>query len=377
MAQHRVEIIYNLVFEQLRQHTQASDSDCRDVALRIDEEVTRICHESRRIQASGEVENWAKTLANHRLKLCFRYYKLGSNRGRVELSSTLSAIVYRYISPSKARSSYQARVTLLEDFLQGFFAEALNAFRREAKPSADYTPRSRLELAEYMAYAERYAKRRIPLPGRRAQQLIILRAQTFSQKQPSEMSVDMDMAAEGSSPNTETDSHSAVLHELRSFMVGQDQAIADTQMYETVIEELIRYLKGRQQEECIDYFVLRLKDLSASEIETTLGLTSRQRDYLQQRFKYHLVRFALSHHWELVHQWLEADLEHNLGLTPYEWQSFINQLTSQQNQLLQLKQDQVEIGEIAKALSLSVAQTEKQWFKLLELAWDIRNRSVS
>ncbi len=372
-----MEIIYKLVFDQLRQQTKASENNCCEVALRIDEEVTRICHESRRIQASGEVENWAKTLANHRLKLCFRYYKLGSNRGRIELSSTLSAIVYRYISPSKARSSYQARVTLLEDFLQGFFAEALNAFRREAKLRPDYTPRSRLELAEYMAYAERYAKRRIPLPGHRAQQLIILRAQTFSQKQPSEMSVDMDMAAEGSSASTETDSHSAVLHELRSFMVGQDNAIADIQMYETIIEELIRYLKDRQQEECVQYFVLRLQDLAASEIETVLGLTSRQRDYLQQRFKYHLVRFALSHQWELVHQWLEADLEHNLGLTPYEWQAFMSQLTPQQSQLLKLKQEKAETSDIAKALSLSVAQTEKQWFKLLELAWDIRNRSVS
>jgi hypothetical protein len=372
-----VEIIYKLVFEQLRQSTKASERHCREVAMRIDEEVTRICHESRRIQQSGEIENWAKTLAQHRLKLCLRYYKLGSNQGRVELSSTLSAIVYRYISPSKARSSYQARVTLLEDFLQGFFAEALNAFRREANQSCDYTPRSRLELAEYMAYAERYAKRRIPLPGHRAQQLIILRAQTFSQKQPHELSVDMDMAAEGSSPSTEIDSHSAALQELRSFMVGQDSAIADIQMYETVIEELIRYLKERQQEECVQYFVLRLQDLAASEIETILGLSARQRDYLQQRFKYHLVRFALSHQWELVHQWLEADLEHNLGLTPHEWQTFVSQLTPQQIHLLQLKQQKIETADIASALSLSVAQSEKQWFKLLELAWDIRNRSVS
>nr|WP_199303368.1 heterocyst differentiation protein HetZ [Oscillatoria sp. FACHB-1406] len=366
-----------MVLKQLRQSTRASEQICQNVTRRITREVTRICQESSRIQASGEMEGWAKTLANHRLKLCLRYYKLGSARGRIELQSTLSAIVYRYICPSQEAASYQARVTLIEDFLQGFYAEALNAFRREAELEPSYQPRSRLELAEYMAFCERYAKRRIPLPGSRAQQLIILRAQTFSQKQPPETSIDMDMAAEGSSGDSETEGRNRAAAIARSFMVEQEGLLPDAGIRETVIAELIDYLKARQQEECLDYFILRLKDLSTSEIEEILGITPRERDYLQQRFKYHLIRFSLSHRWELVHQWLEADLDRNLGLTPQEWQQFNQQLSDPQRQLLKLKQQKIEIAEIARALSLTVPQTEKLWFKLLETAWDIRNRSVS
>ncbi|NEO26272.1 MAG: heterocyst differentiation protein HetZ, partial [Kamptonema sp. SIO4C4] len=363
-----METTFQFIYRQLRQNTRASDRNCRAVANRLTEEVHRICTESRRIQASGEVENWAKTLANHRVKQCLRYYKLGSNRGRVELQSLLSAIVYRYISPPQGSNSYQGRITLIEDFLQGFYVEALNNFRKETHLSLTYSPRTLLELAEYMAFCERYAKRRIPLPRRRSQQLLILRAQTFSQKQPPETSIDMDSAAEGSHGDVESDRADPTIQQLRSILVDSHSSLPDHTLRETIIQELIEYLESRKQQDCIDYFILRLKDLSTAEIEEILGITPRQRDYLQQRFKYHLIRFALSHRWELVHQWLEADLDHNLGLTPQEWQTFQTQLSPKQAQLLAAKQAGKPLADIAKALSLTETQTEKQWFKLLELA---------
>jgi hypothetical protein len=98
---------------------------------------------------------------------------------------------------------------------------------------------------------------------------------------------------------------------------------------------------------------------------------------LQQRFKYHLIRFALSHRWELVHQWLEADLDHNLGLTPQQWQVYRANLSPNQLQLLNMKQAQEPDGAIAQALGCTVNQLQKQWFKLLEQAWEIRNAIVS
>jgi hypothetical protein len=372
-----VEAIFELLYNELRQSTSATQQSCRDVAGRLANEVTRICNESNRIQTSGDVESWAKSLANHRIKQVLSYYKLGSHRGRVELQSTLSAIVYRYISPSQAPASYQARLTLIEDFLQGFYVEALNAFRRENLIETVYRPRSLLELAEYMAFTERYGKRRIPLPGRRSQQLIILRAQTFSQQQPPETSVDMDTAAEGGTPESDSTWNDAAIQQVREMMVASEPEPLEANLRDTVVEELFTYLEERQQSECADYFTLRLQDLPTSEIEEFLNLTPRQRDYLQQRFKYHLIRFALSHRWELVHQWLEADLERNLGLTPQEWQLFQEKMTPQQRELLELKQQGKSTGEIAQALSCTVTQVEKRWFKLLELAWDIRNSSVS
>lgn len=371
-----MEAILQLILSELKQSTRASEQNCREVASRITGEVARICSESKRIQASGEVDAWSTTLARHRLKQCLKYYHLGSHRGRVELHSTLSAVIYRYITPPQVQSSYQARLNLIEDFLQGFYIESLNAFRRENQLAPSYRPRTLLELAEYMAFSERYGKRRIPLPGRRSQQLIILRAQTFSQQQPPETMVDMEQAAEGTSG--ESDNRNMLpMPQVREQMMAQEPELPEDALRDTVITELMNYLEERQQQDCADYFALRLQDLPANEIESILGLSARQRDYLQQRFKYHLIRFALSHHWELVHQWLEADLERNFGLTPHQWQTLQDQITPPQMELLRLKRKGLADGAIAQMLGYTPTQMQKQWSKLLEQAWEIRNNLVS
>ncbi len=372
-----VEVIFQLLFKELQHSTKASQQNCRDVAMRIAAEVFRICHESKRIQASGTIENSAISLARHRLQQCLRYYELGSNRGRVELHSTLSAIIYRYINPPQRQLSYQGRLVIIEDFLQSFYLEALNAFRRENQLGASYSPRTVLELAEYMAFTERYGKRRIPLPGRQ-QQLIILRAQTFSQQQPPETCVDIEQAAEGSGNEADGSWEDPAVQQLRSAMAMQPEPEPqEDTLRSVVITELTNYLEERQQSDCADYFALRLQDLSAQEIESILGLTPRQRDYLQQRFKYHLIRFALLHRWELVHEWLEADLQMNLGLTPQQWETYTAQLDEKHRSLLELKQQRQPDENIAKILGLSMAQLQKRWFKILEQAWEIRNSLVS
>ncbi len=372
-----VEAIFQLLLNELKLSTNASEQNCLDVADRLSKEVARICVESKRIQASGEVDTWATALARHRLQQCLHYYKLGSKRGRVELHSTLSAIVYRYITPPQTQASYQARLTLIEDFLQSFYMEALNAFRRETQLPATYQPRTLLQLAEYMAFSERYGKRRIPLPGRRNQQLIILRAQTFSQQQPIETPVDIERAADGGVGDGDNPWNAASMQQVREQMVAQEPEQPEDSLRQAVVAELMAYLEERKQTDCADYFALRLQDLPANEIEVILGLTPRQRDYLQQRFRYHLIRFALSHRWELVHQWLEADLERNLGLTLQQWQAFQEQLDHQQAELLELKRKRLSDAAIAQSLSCTVTQVRKQWFKLLEQAWEIRNYLVS
>ena len=369
-----VEAIFQLLLSELKQATTASEQkSCNGVADRLTQEVGRICTESKRIQASGEADAWATALAKHRLQQCLTYYRLGSVRGRVELHSNLSAVVYRYINPSLGQASYQARLTLIEDFLQGFYVESLTAFRRETQLGATYTPRTLIELAEYMAFTERYGKRRIPLPGNRNQQLIILRAQTFSQQQPTETLVDLERAAEGTLLESETPWNVASIQQVREQMVAQEPELPEDSLRQTVIKELVTYLEERKQTDCVEYFVLRLQDLPANEIEQILKLTPRQRDYLQQRFKYHLIRFAFSHHWELVHQWLEVDLERNLGLSNKQWRSLQEQVMPQQVTLLKMKQQKMPDAAIAQTLGCTVNQVQKQWFKLLEQAWEIRN----
>jgi hypothetical protein len=367
--------ILEMVLNELNQSTSAPEQKRFEVGDRLVEEAKRICQESQRIQASGEIHTWMMNLAKHRLQQCLKYYKLGSRNGRVELHSTLSAIVYRYITPPQIQSSYQARLNLIEDFLQAFYVESLNAFRREANVTDNFSPQGLLELAEYMAFTERYGKRRITLSGGRIQQLIILRAQTFSQQQPPETLVDIEKAAEGSSLDGSHSENDGSIHQVRQAMVTPDSEGSEDSLRQKVIQELISYLEERQQKECADYFALRLQDLPTQEIEAILGLTPRERDYLQQRFRYHLMRFALSHRWELVHEWLDADLDRNLGLTPAEWEEFQETIEPHQRELLRLKQQGLPNSEIARSLSCTVNQVNKRWFKLLNLAWEIRNRS--
>jgi hypothetical protein len=230
-----------------------------------------------------------------------------------------------------------------------------------------------------MAFVERYAKRRIPLPGGRSQQLIVLRAQTFARQQPPETSIDMDQAAESASDSGEGYSwDDASVQQVRDRISAKESTdVMDGALRQAVVDELIAYLRDRNQEECVNYLVLRLKDLSASEIEKVLGLDARQRDYLQQRFKYHLIRFALLHRWELVHQWLDVDLERDLGLTPRQWESLLNQLGPEITKLVELKRAGSDDRTVAQAMGISASQVQKLWFKLLETAWEIRNRTES
>ena len=345
------------------------------LAKRIAYEVERICTKSSRIQTSGEITSWKMTLARHRLQKCLRYYKLGSQRGRVELHSNLGAMVYRHISTPNGHLSFDGRYNLIEDFLQAFYIEAIKAFRRENELPEDYTPRTRLQLAEYMAFTEQYAKRRINLPGRCNQQLIILRAQGFSRRQPQETTVDIEMAVESArSEDAEVYQRNSAVQQVRAQMVAQSQYdIAEDAERSRVVDELVKYLESQGQQDCINYLALKLQDLSAPEIDQILGLTSRQRDYLQQRFKYHVEKFARTHHWQLVHQWLGAGLEQKLGLSSNQWDNFWNQLSEQQRQMFQLKTTQESDQTIAKKLKCTPKQLQKRWSQLLELAWSIRN----
>ncbi|USR91678.1 heterocyst differentiation protein HetZ [Phormidium yuhuli AB48] len=359
--------------QQLQTNTRASPKHCQTVASRIAEEVTRTCEQSQRIQRSGDVLGWGYHLAQHRLEQILQYYRRGSEGGRLELHSTLSAIVYRYVNPPNVQSSYGARLQLIEDFLQTFYLETLNALRREAQLPPTHSPRSLLELAEYLAFTERYGKRRIHLNRGRSQQLIILRAQTFAQQQPLDLSVDLQQASDGKPNEGGSSSGDASLSQVRDRIVDRAQDPTDDLLRRRIIEELITYLDENNQSACADYFVLRLQDLPTSDIEAILGLNPRERDYLQQRFKYHLIRFSLSHRWQLVHEWLDADLDHNLGMTSAQWESFLRECNAPERDLLDAKRRGDSDEQIIQQLGLSPAQLQRRWFSLLKRAWDYRN----
>ncbi|MEI1376621.1 HetZ-related protein [Nostoc sp. UHCC 0926] len=367
--------LIELLCQEMQAQVKAAPRCVEALANRIAIEVERICDKSSRIQTSGQIKSWQITLGRHRMQKCLRYYQLGSKQGRVELHSNLGAMVYRHVTISGSELGFEARYSLIEDFLQAFYIEAIKAFRRENELPNDHTPRTQLQLAEYMAFTEQYAKRRINLPGGANQQLIILRAQGFARRQPQETTVDIEMAVE-SAKGEEAESYqrNSAVQQLRSQMIAQTNFDpSEESERDRVITELMKYLESQGQSDCMNYLSLKLQDLSAPEIDQILGLTSRQRDYLQQRFKYHVEKFAKQHHWQLVHQWLGAGLEQKLGLSSQQWEIFVNQLTEQQQQILELKTARQNDQAIAKAIKCTPKQLQKRWTLLLELAWAIRN----
>jgi hypothetical protein len=367
----------DLMVKELQAAMKSTGRSAQAVAMRIALEVERICQKSDRIQVSGDIQSWQLTLARHRLQKCLEYYKLGSKQGRVELHSHLAAMIYRHVASFRANLNFQARYNMIEDFLQGFYIEALRAFRREHQMPADYTPHTQLELAEYMAFTEQYAKRQIGLPGRFRQRLIVLRAQGFAKGQPPETAIDIEMAVEsGKGEEAEAHSRSAAMQQVREQMVSESVDPADAVLRDRVVSELVQYLQSQDQPECVDYLTLKLQDLSASEIDRILGLSPRQRDYLQQRFKYHVEKFARTQNWKLVHEWLGADLDQKLGMSSVQWEAFKGTLSVEQRQLLELKRNQESDKAIASALNCTAKQVQKRWAQLLEMAAICRNSST-
>jgi len=378
-----LEVLSYRVLKELQNQLQShgvqkiSVASIQGVANRIAQEVERICLQSSRIQNSGKVRSWQLTLARHRLQKCLSYYHLGSRQGQIELHSTLGSMVYRYMAPMRSTLGFQGRYNMIEDFLQGFFIESLKIFRKESELPNNYTPRHSLEIAEYLSFTEQYARRRIPFRNGVSQQLIVLRAQTFSRRQPAEMALDIESAAQSvSSENGDRQSGDFALQQVRASMVAEATDPAEAFLRERLISELISYLRSEEQPDCVDYLILKLQDLSAQEIDQVLGLSARQRDYLQQRFKYYVEKFARIHQWQLVHQWLGADLDQKLGMSSLQWNSFREKLSPQQQQLLQLKRNQVSDQAIATALKCTLKQVQKRWSELLELAWEIRNGHI-
>lgn len=362
-----------MLVEALQSQVKAPVARIQEVAERIAIEVDRICAKSERIQNSGIGESWRVGLARHRVSKCLYYYQLGSRQGRIELHSHLSSIVYRYITVPKSQLGFQARYSLIEDFLQEFYTEALKAFRRENELGDSYTPRSLLQLSEYMVFTECYAKRRIHLRFGSSQQLIVLRAQTYAKRQPKETAVDIEQAFE-TARDEEGDTSSKMMQQIRARMVSDNDDAMENSLRERVIEELIAYLKAQDRADCVDYLLLKMEDLSAPEIEKTLGLSTRERDYLQQKFKYHIEKFARIANWELVHQWLGAEVDRQLGLSDWQWEVFSAQLSVEQQHFIQLKQSNHSNESIMKALKLTEKKFQLRWAELLQLAAQIRNQ---
>jgi hypothetical protein len=164
-----------------------------------------------------------------------------------------------------------------------------------------------------------------------------------------------------------------------------EQAIAqyeDRQAWEeqqrlrqAVCEEFADYLAKKVDPMAAKWLHLYLQGRSQEAIAQELNLPIKQIYRLREKISYHAIRiFSLKIQPELVTNWLQTSLtQHSLGLTPTQWQKYLDSLTPIQRQVLsQLKAGQ-PIKVIATSLHMKTSQVLTEWTQLYLTAQSVRN----
>lgn len=146
-----------------------------------------------------------------------------------------------------------------------------------------------------------------------------------------------------------------------------------------VQREFESYLAEKVGQEAVEWLALYLQGRSQEVISERLGMPIKQIYRLREKVSYHAIRvFALKGHPELVANWLEISLQdHNLGLTPRQWEVYWQSLTPTQQEILnQLKAGQT-LEAIAQGLSWKNSQVLGEWSKLYLAAQSLRTASTN
>ncbi|MCU0527462.1 MAG: HetZ-related protein 2 [Elainella sp. Prado103] len=146
-------------------------------------------------------------------------------------------------------------------------------------------------------------------------------------------------------------------------------------MRNKVLQEFLAYLNQEVEPAAAEWLKLHLQGQSQETIAQTLGLTVNQVYRLREKISYHAIRvFGFKHESALVGSWLGTSLlEHNLGLTPEQWQVLWQQLTPLQQKIVECLKSGQSMELIAKGLNLRVNQVMGEWSKIYLLAQKIRN----
>ena len=146
-----------------------------------------------------------------------------------------------------------------------------------------------------------------------------------------------------------------------------------------VQREFELYLAEKVSSIAVIWLRLYLQGCSQEAIAKKLDLPIKQIYRLREKVSYHAIKvFALKGKSELVANWLEISLqEHNLGLTPKQWEVFWNSLTAIQKQIIDYQKAGKTIENIAQELDWKVNKIRGEWIKIYLAAQDLRIASSS
>jgi hypothetical protein len=144
-----------------------------------------------------------------------------------------------------------------------------------------------------------------------------------------------------------------------------------------VEQEFTTYLAQKVDPIAAKWLQLYLQGQSQEAIAERLKIPIEKVYRLREKVSYHAVRvFAFKHSPELVANWLGTSLQdRSLGLTPTQWQKFLEHLTPTQSKILDRLKAGCSIKEIARALQLKPSQVASEWNKLYLAAQSLRQGS--
>ncbi|MBK1986508.1 HetZ-related protein 2 [Sphaerospermopsis aphanizomenoides BCCUSP55] len=145
---------------------------------------------------------------------------------------------------------------------------------------------------------------------------------------------------------------------------------------QAVHEEFEQYLLQNLGQQAVDWLKLYLEGKTQEEIAKNLNKPIKEVYRLREKISYHAVRvFAIKGKPELVDNWLSISLpEHNLGLTPYQWQQLEEKLTPVGQQILKLRRQGNSIEAVAQNLQLKTHQVLGEWTKVYLAAQALRTQ---
>lgn len=145
-----------------------------------------------------------------------------------------------------------------------------------------------------------------------------------------------------------------------------------------VKQQFANYLQEKLGDTAVQWLELHLQGYAQDSISRQLGLSVREAYRLREKVSYHAIRiFTLKAQPDLVFGWLKTSLkQHNLGLTPAEWDTYWKALTPEQQTLLNDFKAGKTVEEIADDSDFTQRQITGQWADLYLLAQEIRLTKV-
>ena len=321
----------------------------------------------------------AKQAMEYRYRiLCQRYLGLGRERAyrnlitRLGSLATLRSKIQTWISLSRDR---QRKVL---DVLQEILQELLQSDKYMVSQMAcisEFTQDSRLRNALVFASLEEYCMRPI-----RNQPLLVYRFVNYlkrTQRGGLTQVPTKDMVRLVSEEVLGEDGENRVsLVDQNAIEDYQEEEKAQEQQLQRhlVKTEFEEYLKENLGEDATKWLQMYLKGFTQDAIAKKLGKPIKEIYRLREKIGYHAVRvFALKDKPELVSNWLETSLlEHNLGLTPNQWEKLQEKISPVQKQILEMSKMGKTTEEIAKNLKRKTHQVMGEWTKVYLAAQAIR-----